>query len=44
MEPVSVVGNRLFVLATLARKEGGMANICPLASRLSEVGEWSKEV
>jgi hypothetical protein len=29
MEPVSVAGNRLFVMATLAREEGGVANICP---------------
>jgi hypothetical protein len=36
MEPVPVAGNRLFVMATLAREEGGTANTCPLASRLSQ--------
>jgi hypothetical protein len=37
MEPVPVAGNRLFVMVTLAREERRMANICPLASRLSQV-------
>jgi hypothetical protein len=37
MELVPVAGNRLFVLATLARKEGGTANICPLTLSALEV-------
>jgi len=44
MEPVPITRDRLFVLATLARKEGGTANICPLTSRLSEVEGAGKEV
>jgi hypothetical protein len=36
MEPVPVAGNRLFVMATLAREERGMANICPAPPRLGQ--------
>jgi hypothetical protein len=40
MEPVPVTGNRLFVLATLDRKEGGIANICPLTLSALEVERY----
>jgi len=44
MEPVPITRDRLFVLATLARKEGGTANICPLALGFRRSMERSKEV